>query len=121
MIALQAPELVQRVERLAHSTNQREHQVVETAVQAYLDQIEREKIHIETEAFWRMYADLQKQYLGEYVAVHEQQIIDHDHDVLRLEQRVVDRFGDIAILIAPVTTSAKRDLQRAGFQLEAHL
>lgn len=118
MIALRAPDLVKRVERLAHSTNQRQHQVVETAVQAYLDHIEREKIHTETEAFWRMYTDLQKQYLGEYVAVHEEQVVDHDQDVLRLEQRVVDRLGDIAILIAPVTTSAKRDLQRVGFHLE---
>lgn len=99
---LRVPELVQRVERLARATNKHEDQVVEIAVQEYLDQIEREKIHAETEAFWRMYADLQNQYLGEYVAVHEQQLVDHDQDVLRLEQRVVERFGDIAILVAPV-------------------
>lgn len=118
MIALQTPELVQRIEPLAQATKQQEHQVLETAVQAYLDQIEREKIHIETEAFWQMHADLQQQYLGQYVAVHEQQVVDHDQDVLRLEQRVVERFGDIAILIAPITTSAQRDLQRTGFHLE---
>lgn len=119
MIALRAPELVQRVEQFARATQQAEDQVVENAVQAYLAQIEREKIHAETEAFWQMYADLQKLYLGQYVAVHEQQMVDHDQDILRLEQRVVERFGDIAILIAPVTTSMKRDIQRTGFQLEA--
>lgn len=121
MIALRAPELVQRVAQFARATQQAEDQVVENAVQAYLAQIEREKIHAETEAFWQMYTDLQKLYLGEYVAVHEQQMVDHDQDILRLEQRVVERFGDIAILIAPVTTSMKRDIQRTGFQLEAHV
>lgn len=121
MIALKAPELVQRVERFAYATHQQEEQVVETAVQAYLDQIEREKIHAETEAFWHMYADLQKQYLGQFVAVHEQQMVDHDQDVLQLEQRIVERFGDIAILIAPITTSGKRDLQQIGIRLDAHL
>jgi len=68
-----------------------------------------------------MYADLQKQYLGQFVAVHEQQMVDHDQDVLQLEQRIVERFGDIAILIAPITTSGKRDLQQIGIRLDAHL
>lgn len=121
MIALRVPELVQRVEQFARATQQAEDQVVENAVQAYLAQLEREKIHAETEAFWQMYADLQKLYLVQYVAVHEQQMVDHDQDILRLEQRVVERFGDIAILIALVTTSMKRDIQRTGFQLEAHV
>lgn len=121
MIALRTPTLVQRVEQLARATQQQEDQVVESAVQAYLDQIEREKIHSETAAFWQMYAELQQLYLGQYVAIHKQEVVDHDPDVLRLEQRVVERFGDIAILLAPVTTTVKRDIQHTGFRLETHV
>lgn len=86
-------------------------------VQVDQEREECEKIHVETEAFWQMYSELQQHYLGEYVAVYQQQVVDHDHDVLRLEQRVVERFGDTIILFAPVTAIAKRDLQRRGFRL----
>ena len=52
MIALQTPELVQRVEKFARTVAMNEIAVVEAAVELYLDQIERDKIHIETTAFW---------------------------------------------------------------------
>ncbi len=90
MVALQEPKLVQRVEQFARATNRDQQQIVETAVQSYLDQTEREKIHAETEAFWRLYPELHHQYNGEYVAIYQGQVIDHDTDVLRLEQRVVE-------------------------------
>jgi hypothetical protein len=118
MIALQTPELVQRVERFARAAAVNETVVVETAVERYLDQIERDKIHAETVAFWKMHARLRANYLGQYVAIHEGKVVDHDHNVLQLEQRVVERFGDIALLIAPVPATPQRELRRTGFKLE---
>ncbi len=110
MIALQQPDLIERVQRLAQLTHQDTAQVVETAVETYLDQLERAKLHNETEAFWAMQADLVANYPGEYVAIHQGQVIDHDPDVLRLEERVAVSLGNLAVLIAPVTTAPRRDL-----------
>ena len=64
-----------------------------------------------------MYAMLQANYLGEYVAVHGERVVDHDRDVVQLEQRVIERFGDIEILIAPITTSSHHELRHVSFKL----
>ena len=67
-----------------------------------------------------MIADLRSKYLGEFVAVHEGQVIDYDKDVAQLELRIAQRLGDIAVLIAPVTNANQRDLyQTTSFRLEA--
>jgi hypothetical protein len=118
MIAVQRPGLIERVRHIARETNRDTTQVVEAAVQAYLDQLDREKIHEETEAFWAMQVDLVAQYPGEYVAVHQGQVVDHDPDVVCLEQRVAEQWGESAILIAPVTDESRRDLTTVSFRLE---
>ncbi len=42
----------------------------------------------ETQAFIRMHADLLGKYPGDYVAIYQGKLIDHDHDQLALYQRV---------------------------------
>ena len=118
MIAVQRPGLIERIRDVARETNKDTTQVVETAVQAYLDQLDREKLHEEAEAFWAMQADLTTRYQGEYVAVHQRQVVDHDPDVVRLEQRIAEQWGEAAILIAPVTDEPRRDLSTVSFRLE---
>ena len=118
MIAVQRPGLIERIHNVARETNRDTTQVVETAVQAYLDQLDREKIHEEAEAFWAMQADLIARYPGEYVAVHQGRVVDHDPDVVRLERRVTERWEEAAVLITPVTNEPRRDLSTVSFRLE---
>jgi predicted transcriptional regulator len=118
MIGVQRPGLIERIQHVAEETNRDATQVVEAAVQAYLDQLEQDKIHEETEAFWAMQAELASTYSGEYVAIHQGQVVDHDSDVVRLEERVVERFGETALLIAPVTDEPRRDLSSVSFRLD---
>jgi len=118
MIGVQRRGLIERIQQLAQESNRDTTQIVEDAVQAYLDQLEREKIHKETEAFWAMQADLVVQYLGEYVALHQGQVVDHDPDIVCLEQRVAEKLGDVAVLIAPVTGEPRRDLSTVSFRME---
>jgi hypothetical protein len=118
MIAVQRPGLIERVQHVAAETNRDATQVVEAAVQAYLDHLEQEKIHEETEAFWAMQAELASKYAGEYVAMHEGQVVDHDSDVIRLEQRVAERFAETPLLIAPVADAPQRDLYSVSFRLD---
>ena len=118
MIAVQHRGLIERIQHVAAETNRDATQVVEAAIQAYLDQLEQEKIHEETEAFWAMQAELASKYAGEYVALHQGQVVDHDLDVIRLEQRVAERFGETPLLIAPVTDAPRRDLSSVSFRLD---
>ena len=118
MIAVQRPGLIERIHNVARETNRDTTQIVETAVHAYLDQLHREKIHEEAEAFWAMQADVIARYPGEYVAVHQGRVVDHDPDVVRLERRVTERWEEAAVLIAPVTDEPRRDLSTVSFRLE---
>ena len=67
-----------------------------------------------------MQAELASKYAGEYVVMHEGQVVDHDSDVMRLEQRVAERFAETPLLIAPVTDALRRDLSSVSFRLDAH-
>ena len=118
MIVVRHPALVERIRDIARETNRDATQVVETAVEAYLDQLDRDRIHEETEAFWDMQADLVASYPGEYVAVHQRRVVDHDFDLVSLEERIAERLGEISVLIAPVTDAARRDLSTISFHLE---
>jgi hypothetical protein len=118
MIVVQRPGLVERIRDIARETNRDVTQVVETAVEAYLDQLDRDKIHEETEAFWAMQADLIASYSGEYVAMHQGRVVDHDTDIIRLEERIAQRLGEVPVLIAPVTDTPRRDLSTVSFHLE---
>jgi hypothetical protein len=113
-IELHEPILVRQIERLAAERTEPPVQVLENAVRAYLETVEREAIHAETEAFWAMRDHLLARYPGESVALYQGQVVDHDADVTRLESRVRDRFGSLPVLIAPVTPGPRRDLLWRG-------
>jgi hypothetical protein len=71
----------------------------------------RAKIHAEAEA-WRALPDTtRRRYSGEFVAVHEGQVIDHDFDRVTLHLRVRGRLGDAPVLITPADAPAPREFQ----------
>ena len=117
-IELREPTLVWQVERLADRITQPAEHVLELAVQRYFDVMEQEAIHDETEAFWAMHEQLRGQYAGQYIAVYQGAVVDHDGDVSRLEQRIRERFGLLPVLIAPVEPAPPRELRWRGGRLE---
>jgi predicted transcriptional regulator len=118
-VTLREPELIKQIERLAQTTSQSVEKVLETAVHTYLDELERETIHTETEAFWAMHDELLKKYPDQHVALHQGKVIDHDKDASCLEKRVRERFGWQPVLIAPVKSGPRRDLSWIGGRIEA--
>ncbi len=117
-IALHEPTLVWQIEQLADRVARPAEQVLETAVRRYFDVMEQEAIHDETEAFWAMYRQLRAQYIGQYVALYQGRVVDHDVDVSRLDQRVRERFGLLPVLIAPVEPAPPREMQWRGGRME---
>ena len=68
------------------------------------------KLEIERDAFLRQHPSLLAQYRGEYVAMHEQRVIDHDPDIRTLHLRVFDRLGRTPVLLKQVTDEPEREL-----------
>jgi hypothetical protein len=56
----------------------------------------------EEAAFDAMLPELLRHYPNEFVAVVQQQVVDHDHDEVALAKRVHERYPDPVILIRPV-------------------
>jgi len=48
----------------------------------------------EKAAYLRLYPQLKTQYAGQYVAIHDGQLVDHDTDYGALFERIDDRFPD---------------------------
>ena len=115
-LELKEPRLVKHIEQLASATRQPAEQVLEEAVQAYLDEMERAAIRVETQHFRAKQAELAQRYPDEHVAMREGEVVDHDVDVSRLEKRVRERFGVLPVLIAPVTSP--RELRWVGGRLD---
>ena len=80
--------------------------------------VEQEAIHAETQAFWAMHDELLRTYPGQYVALYQSNVVDHDEDVSRLEKRVRERFGLLPVLVAPVKPGQRRDLRWLGGRIE---
>jgi plasmid stability protein len=61
--------------------------------------LRRAKIHAEAQAWQKMPNAERQQYQGNFVAVHEGQVIDCDPDRLALYHRVRKKLGDVPVLI----------------------
>lgn len=110
---------MEQIRRLAADRAQPAEEVLEAAVQAHFDQLEREALHEETEAFWDMHDELVNKYEGKHVALYQGEVVDHDEDASRLERRVREEFGGLPVLIAPVTPGPRRDLRWIGGRVKA--
>lgn len=118
VVELKEPALVQQVAQVARTQKRKPEDLLATAVRDYLEALEEEAIHKETEAFWREHEALLAQYSGQHVAMRQGKVVDHDSDVSRLDARIRDRFGLLPVLIAPVTPAPRRDIQWRGGRVE---
>jgi len=84
-------------------------QLIETAVRHYRFLAQREKINAES-AWWEALApEKRARYMGEYVAVHHHEVVDHDQNEEALRKRIRAKYGKIAVLIAP--SQGRRELR----------
>lgn len=112
------PRLVEQLEQVAVQRSVEAKELVETAVRAYLRQMEREKIKAEAEAFCSMHAELAEKYLGQYVAIHDGKVVDHDEDFQTLHSRIRQLFGRQPVLLRQVEIEPERVLTFHSPRLE---
>lgn len=75
--------------------------LIKEALRHYHFKIQKEKIFAESSWWQSCSPETRAPYGEEYVAIHNQQVVDHDPDVEALRQRVRARYGKTAILITP--------------------
>jgi len=83
-------------------------ELLETAVRAYLRQVEREQIETEAAAFRVMHDELRRQFLGQYVAIYRGEVVDHDLDFQLLHSRIRQRYGRQPVLLRRVEIEPER-------------
>lgn len=73
-------------------------------------QVEQRTVAREFAAYSAMHSDLVKNYLGQYVAIHNGELVDHDLEFSDLHQRIRQRFGRQTVLVQRVELGLEREL-----------
>jgi Arc/MetJ family transcription regulator len=110
------PQLYSRVEQAADEHKIGIDRILTDALRRYLWELDRRKISEESQAYQERHAELKAQYLGQYIAMHGGQVVDHDLDVTVLRQRVRQCFGRKPVMVTLVEEVAERPFIRRGFQ-----
>jgi frataxin-like iron-binding protein CyaY len=79
--------------------------IVNEAVGLYVHRMQQAKIDREVEAYEQMHDSLRDRFLGQWVAIHNQQLVDHDADRDVLHRRIRDKYGRTSVLIRRVSES----------------
>ena len=74
---------------------------LEATLKHYRFGIQRQKINAEAEWWQERSPEERAQYTGEFVAVHNQEVVDHDRDEEVLRKRIRATYGKTAVLLTP--------------------
>ena len=94
---------------VAEQENKKISELINEALRQYLWEAKERKIDREMEAYRTSHGELKQRFLGEYVAIHHGELVDHDADRRALSRRVRQKYGSAAVLIAPVEEEPERE------------
>lgn len=120
-LSLIKPTLYQRAEKIAREQSAGIADVLNTALQHYFWELDRCKVAEESAHYRYQHKELKKDYLGQYIAMHNGEVVDHDKDFERLRVRIHHRLPDVAVMITLVTEEATPTLERRGFRIEGNV
>jgi len=93
--------LASQIRREAESQGIEVESLIETALRHYRFQAQREKINAESDWWHTVSPEIRARYAGEYVAVHNKAVVDHDRDEEVLRKRIRAKYGKTAVLLTP--------------------
>ncbi len=112
------PELYGLIQRRAQEHKRSIDEILSEAVQQYLWELDRKKISEESALYHERYPELKARYLGQYIAMRNGEVIDHDADFQTLYRRVVTQFPDTPVMITLVEEEPDKPILRRGFRME---
>ena len=89
--------------------------LIEAALRHYRFEAQRKKINGEAEWWRTVTPQVRARYAGEFVAVHNKQVVDHDKDEEALRKRIRTRYGKTAVLLTPA--EGQRELRIVSTRL----
>ncbi len=110
-------ELIDRLQQAAEWKGIPLEEAASKAVTEYLGQFGFEKVKAEQAIFEKMRPALLTKYRGQYIAVHNGQVVESAPDLRTLHHKVFVRFGFTPILHIQVTDEPERDIQTHGLRL----
>ena len=110
------PELYKRVEQAAREHNISTREILSQATRHYLWELSRRKISEESKIYRQQHMQLKAKYLGQYIAMRDGQVVEHDVDFNSLRHRIRQRFGHAPVMITRVEDTAEPTLIRRGFR-----
>lgn len=99
------PTLIQEIRTYSNSENGDLRAVVEDALRQHLSRLRRQKIDRERRFYEAHHALLVESYLGQYVAIHEEEIVGSGPDGHELAHQMRQKYGRIPIAIIRVEKS----------------
>lgn len=103
-------ELLVDLEKLASQYELDANDLLSSALKAYRRQLEEAKIESEKRAFLSQHSHLKATYLGQFIAIHQGQVVDYDPSFEPLHRRIRQKYGREAILIRQVEEEADRPM-----------
>jgi hypothetical protein len=103
MVALAVDEgTISQLKKAADEKGTTVEELAEQAIHQFLRDEARRIIRKEADAFRNLHPELMVKYPGEYVAIYQGQVIDHDTDQLALFLRIDEQFPHTPVLIQQV-------------------
>jgi hypothetical protein len=84
--------------------------LLNSIIEKYVADERLRQIDREQQAFEAQHNQLRKRYRGQYIAMSQGRVIDHDMDEAALWKRVHNLFGDEPVLISPVLETARQTI-----------
>jgi len=101
-IAVRA-DIARSIEKLAHEQGTDAEALVNKWLQWQLALAREQRIREEAARYRAQHSALFPVYAGQYIAMLNGELLDHDAEIGPLYQRMRERFGDEPVLITPVT------------------
>lgn len=98
-----------QLEQVAREKNTTPQRLAEQAIREFLRSEARRRMQREMDAFFQLHARLLVDHAGEFVAIYQGKLIDHDFDQLALYQRVEQRYRDTPVLIKQVLPNPEEE------------
>ena len=102
------PEVAEQITMFANEKHTDPEAIVDDALRAHLLKLRREKIEIELAEFHKQKGSLLTQYRGEYIAMYQGKVIDHDQSLWAMHRRVFEKLGRVVILMKKVAEEPER-------------
>ncbi|HID53592.1 MAG TPA: hypothetical protein EYP41_16360 [Anaerolineae bacterium] len=110
--------LYKQLEEVAQTQQSKPEDIADEAFRLYLWEQSRRKIAEESASYRLQHNALKTKYLGQYIAMRQGEVVDHDPDFTALYGRVRQRYGQTPVMITRVEDQPEMVYTRRGFRIE---